>query len=257
MQRAFVAGLMIAIIAPLIGIFLVTRRYALMADTLSHIALAGVALGVLIGVQPVVSAVLTAVIGAVSIETLRRKRAAQGEQLLSLFLSGGLAIAVILMSIAPGGNANFVSYLFGSITTVSQTDVSLILGLGLLVILTVTILYKKLFLLSVDEELAEAGGIKASIYNTILVILAAVTVSLSMRIVGILLVGALMVIPVLTGMQIARSFRHTLIIAVICSLLSVTGGLFISYYGNLASGGTIVICALGFFLLALGWKGVR
>ncbi len=254
MQRAFAAGIFIGIIAPIIGTYLVTRRYSLMADTLSHIALAGVAIGFLAGLQPLVTAIIVSVLGAVGIEYLRMRRAAQSESLLALFLSGSLALAVVLMSLAHNLNTSVLSYLFGSITTVSASDLWLIGSLGLIVLLVVIIARRPLFLLSLDEELATSGGIRSSVFNILLVALAAITVSLSMRIVGILLIGALMVIPVLTAMQLSGSFRRTTILAVLLSLFSVLTGLVLSYQWNLPSGGTIVLVALALFLGSLALK---
>jgi zinc transport system permease protein len=256
MQRALAAGLIIAIIAPMIGIFLVTRRYALMADTLSHVSFAGIALGVMAGINPVISALVVTIVGAICIELLRQNRAGNGEALLSLFLSGSLSIAIILLSFAKAGSTNISNYLFGSITTVSSTDVGLISGLGLLVIVIVSVFYRRLFLLSLDEELAEASGIRGRTINMILIILTAMTVALCMRIVGILLVGALMVIPVLAAMQFTRSFLQTLFLSMGIAVASALIGLVASYYLSLPSGGTIVLATLVFFLIGMLWRQI-
>jgi len=172
-----------------------------------------------------------------------------GESVLALFLSGSLALAVVIFSIVKGINVNIGSYLFGSISTVSSLDLLFILGLGLLVLTSIGLLYKGFFLISLDEELARASGIPVNLLNTILVVLAGITITLSMRVVGILLIGALMVIPVLTAFQFRRSFMLTLILSVVFSILAVTIGLFTSYYFDLASGGTIVVISLIIFLL--------
>jgi zinc transport system permease protein len=251
MARAFIAGLVIAVIAPLIGIFMVIRRYSLMADTLAHVSLVGVAIGILSGGDPIVTATLTSVITAVGIEKLRLHRKIFGESVLALFLSASLAVASVLISMARGQSLNILSYLFGSITTVSATELYFIAGLGVLVLVTLYVIYRQLFFVSFDEELARASGMNTKVLNLILIILAALTVTLSMRIVGVLLIGALMVIPVITAMQFGRSFKKTLFIAIGFSLASVVSGLFISYYMDLASGGTIVVVALALFLLSL------
>ncbi len=252
LQRALAAGMLIGIVAPLIGTYLVTRRYSLMADTLSHVALAGVAIGTIAGVQPLPSAIIVSVVGAAGIELLRSRRTAQSESLLALFLSGSLALALVLLALKGAMNTNLLNYLFGSITTVSANDVWTIALLSLVVVLVVAAARRPLFLLSLDEELAESGGIRAGAFNMLLVVLAAVTVSLAMRVVGVLLVGALMVIPVLTAMQLTRSFRGTVIIAVAASLLSVLLGLLASLQWNLPSGATIVLVALGWFVMSIG-----
>lgn len=247
MVRAFIAGTVIGVIAPLIGSFLVTRRYALMADSLSHIALSGIAIGLLVGIYPIYVALAVTIISAIVIEYLRTKRKISGEIALAMFLYGGLALAIILISLARGFNVDLFSYLFGSITTVRAVDLWVIGSLGLVVIVAVYFLYDKFLYISFNEEAAKVSGIPVSILNTVLVVLTAITVSLSMRIVGLLLIGALMVIPVVTAMQIGRSFVKTLLYAVGFGVVSVILGLFISYYLNLAAGGTIVAISLGLF----------
>ena len=251
MIRAFIAGIAVGVVAPLIGMFLVVRRYSLMADTLAHVSLIGVAVSALTGIHPVLAAVCASVIAAFGVERLRRRSSRLfGESLLALFLSGSLAIATVLVGLAKGFNANLLSVLFGNITTVAPVDVVVILILAVGVLLTILLLLKEFFLVSFDEELAQASGLRASALGTLLVVLAAVTVALSMRIVGVLLIGALMVIPSVTAMQLGRSFRETLFLSVSFSLISVITGLFLSYYVGLPSGGTIVVVALGLFLVS-------
>lgn len=257
MQRAVLAGLMIAVVAPLIGTFMVVRRYSLMADTLAHVSLVGVALGLITGVNPVITASGTAIVAAVGIEALRSSKQVYGESVLALFLSGSLALATVIVSAGSGINANFVSYLFGSITTVTSEDLIVIGSLGTVVVAILMLFYKELFMVSFDEELSRAAGMKAERYNLLLILLAALSVSISMRIIGVLLIGALMVIPVITAMQIAKSFKQTLVYSVICSLISVMSGLIISYYFDLASGGTIVVTALVIFCICLAVKKLR
>ncbi|NTU72879.1 metal ABC transporter permease [Candidatus Roizmanbacteria bacterium] len=251
MIRAFSAGLIIGVIAPLVGIFLVVRRYSLMADTLSHISLLGVAIGVIFKVFPYLSAILLSTIAAVGIEKLRTTRKIFGESVLSLFLSGSLALAIVIISLFPGTNINIYSYLFGSITTVTQEEIVVIFGFGVTIVLAVFIFFKELFFISFDEELARVNGLPVTLLNFGLVILAALTVSVAMRAVGILLIGALMVIPVVTAFQYARSFTQAVIVSVFFSLISVVMGLYLSYYYNVASGGMIVLIALAIFVLSL------
>ena len=251
MVRAFTAGLIIAVIAPLIGSFLVIRRYSLMADTLAHVSLVGVAIGLITGGNPIIVATATSVVAALGIEKLSTSRKIFGESVLALFLSGSLAIASVLISISRGFNASLFNYLFGSITTVSESDIIYIAVLGMIVLVTLFLIFKELFFVSFDEELARANGLNTRVFNIILIVLAALTVSVSMRIVGILLIAALMVIPVITAMQFGRSFKQTLILSVALSLVSVISGLFVSYYLDLASGGTIVVIALAMFLISL------
>ncbi len=251
MIRAFQAGIAIGIVAPLIGMFLVVRRYSLMADTLAHVSLAGVAGGLLFSVNPIFSAIGLSVVAAVGIEALRNSKRVFSESVLALFLSGSLAVAVVILSLAKGFNANLFSYLFGSISTVSPSDVWITVALAVIVFLNVLLLYKELFFVSFDEEIAQASGLPVRRLNLMIVVLAAVAVALSIRIVGVLLIGALMVIPVISAIQYGRSFRNTLFISVVFSLLSVIIGLFSSYYLDIASGGSIVLVALIIFLISL------
>lgn len=250
MIRAFIAGIAIGVIAPLIGTFLVVRRYSLMADTLAHVALLGVAFGFLLKIPPLFTAALTAVIAGFGMEKLRNNKRLAGDSILAIFLSGSLAIAAVLISVSRGFNVNLVNFLFGSITTVSPSDLYFIGGLGLLSIFIVLGFYKELFLVSLDDEIAKANGIKTSALNLVLITLAALSVSLAIKIVGVLLIGALMVIPVIASMQLGRGFGKTILTAIFISLFSVISGLFISYYLGWASGGTIVLITLVIFLFS-------
>lgn len=260
MVRAFIAGGAIAIIAPMIGTFLVMRRFSLFADSLSHVALAGVAIGIISGVYPVATAVVACIIAAILIEKLRSGNKIYGDAALSLFLSGSLAVALVLISLAHGFNVNLFSYLFGSVAAVEQVDVYIILGLTVVVLLTLIGFYRQLFFIGFDEEAAMVSGIKVKSMNLLLMTLAAVTVALSMRIVGILMVGALMVIPVLAALQIAISFQRTMVYSVIFSVLAVFAGLFLSYEFDIIAGGAIVLLALVIFVVMLvvgNFKKVR
>lgn len=250
MVRAFSAGLIIGTIAPLIGLFLVVKRYSLLADTLSHVSLVGVALGVLLHFNPMFGALLTSCLTAFGIEKLRESRKIFGESILALFLSGSLAVAILLFNLVRGQNVSIVNYLFGSITTVSSQDILLIGSFGCLVLFVTIVLFKKLFLVSYDEDLAKASGLPVKTLNITLMLLAAVTVSLSMQVVGTLLMGALMVIPVLAATQFGASFFRTAIYATLLSLSSVIIGLFASFYLNLPSGGAIVVVTIILFALS-------
>ena len=251
MVRAFEAGIAVGIVAPLIGMFLVVRRYSLMADTLAHVSLAGVAVGLLLAINPIFSAIVLSLLAAIGIESLRHSQRVFGESVLALFLSGSLAIAVIILSFAKGFNANLFSYLFGSISTVSLADLWVTIGLAFAVFFMTVFLYKELFFVSFDEELAQANGLPVKRLNIALVMLAAVAIALSIRIVGVLLIGALMVIPVISAMQYGKGFRTTLILSVVFSLIAVVVGLFVSFYLDLASGGAIVLVALLLFVMSL------
>ena len=251
MIRAFEAGIIVGLICPLIGIFLVLRRYSLMADTLAHVSLAGVAIGLITKINPIITALITSVIASIAIEKLRESKKVYGESALAIFLSGSLALAIVLISLAKGFNVDLFSYLFGSITTVRESDIGIILGLGVAVIVVIIAFYKELIYISFDEETARVSGVPASLINNILIILTATTIAISMRIVGILLISALIVIPVVTALQLKKNFLQTILYAEVISLFSVITGIFASYYLNLAAGGSIVFIALSVFILTL------
>ena len=253
--RGFEAGVIIGLIAPLIGMFLVLRRYSLIADTLAHVSLAGIAIGFLLQINPIMTAILSTVLSSVVIERLRISKKVYGESALAIFLSGSLALAVVLISLAHGFNVGLLNYLFGSIVTVKQTDLYTIWVLGAVVATSLFLFYKELVYVTFDEESAQVSGIPTRFINTLLIVLAALTVSLSIPIVGVLLISALMVIPVVTALQFRQSFGKTIMIAELVSLFSVVMGIFTSFYLNLSTGGTIVLISLVVFALSLGfWK---
>lgn len=242
--RGLEAGIIIAMIAPLIGIFLVLRRYSLIADTLAHVSLAGVAVGLLLKVNPLVTAIVSSVVSSVIIERLRLSRKIFGESALAIFLSGSLAVAIILINIAHGFSVDLFNYLFGSITTVTQTDVYIIAILGVFVLVAILAFYKELVYITVDEEAAQVSGIPTRFINTLLIILSALTVSLAIPIVGVLLIGALIVVPVVAALQLKQSFRQTIIVSELLSVGSLIVGVISSFYLNLSAGAVIVVCTL-------------
>src|SRR2546426_1679423 len=250
MERAFAAGAVTAVICPLIGIFLVPRRLSLIADTLAHVALAGVALGLLVGASPVLGALVVTVGGALGMDRLRSRGALQGDAALAVFLSGGFALAVVLISLARGFNADLFAILFGSILTVSPADVWLISALGAVVVTTVMLSYRRLFAITLHEDLARTSGVPVTALNLMLTVLTALTTVVAMRMVGVLLVSAMIVIPTLTGFGLGRSFRQATVIAIVMALPSMTSGLIAAYYLRLAAGGAVVLTALIIFALA-------
>lgn len=246
--RGLGAGIIVAVIAPMVGIFLVLRRYSLIADTLAHVSLAGVALGFLTGINPILTALGTTVLASLGIERLRSTNRIYGESALALFMSGSLALATVLLSLGKGFNSNLFNYLFGSIVTVTQTDVYMIAALAVIIVVVLTLLYKELVYTTFSEESAKVSGIPTSRINTILILLAAVTIALAIPIVGILLIAALIVIPVVSALQLRKSFTQTILYAEAISLFSVVAGIFTSLYLNLSTGGTIVLIMLGIFI---------
>jgi zinc transport system permease protein len=247
MQRAFVAGGIMAVVCPLIGVFLVPRRLSLIADTLAHVALAGVAIGLLLGASPIIGALVVTVTGALGMERLRSHGALQGDASLAVFLSGGFALAVVLISLARGFNADLFAILFGSILTVSPADVWLISALGAVVVTTILLSYRRLFVITLHEDLARTSGVPVTALNLMLTLLTALTTVVAMRMVGVLLVSAMIVIPTLTGFSLGKSFRRATVVAVVMALAAVGIGLTAAYYLSLAAGGAVVLTALLLF----------
>jgi len=250
-MRGLEVGLIIGCIAPLIGIFLVLRRYALIADTLAHVSLAGIALGLLLQINPIIGGIGLSALSSVAVERLRLSKRIYADSALSIFLSGSLALAVVLLSVAHGFSANIFNYLFGSIVTVQSSDVYYILILGAIVILTIFAFFKELVYITFDEEAAQVAGIKTRRINMILILLSALTVSLAIPIIGTLLIAALIVIPVVAALQLKKSFLGTIVYAEIISLASVVLGIISSFYLNVPAGGAIVLLTILFFVVIL------
>lgn len=249
MRRAFVMGIMIAMIAPTLGYFLVLRRQSIIGDTLSHVALAGAAFGMITSIYPIYTAIAFTIIAAFGIEGLRRKYENYAELSLSIVLSAGVGLASILVNL--GNTQGILSYLFGSLTLVNNQDIIIIIGLGAVVLFTIFILYKKLFYMTFDEESAYLAGIPVKNINLYFSVLVAVTVAMSMRIVGVLLISSLMVLPVASSLIVANSFKSGLIYSILFGVASVIIGLVLSYYLNLASGGAIVLTSLVLLLTVM------
>lgn len=248
MQRALLAALLVGLTAPSVGVYIVQRRLALIGDGMGHIALAGVAVGLLTTTRPVLTALAAAVAGAVGIEFVRARGRTSGDVALAIMFYGGIAAGVVIISRAPGGSpANLTSYLFGAITTTSAVDLA-VFGVLAALVLTVTLgLAPRLFAVSNDEEYARASGLPVLGLNLLLAVITAATVVISMRVVGLLLISALMVVPVATAQLLVGSFRSTLLLAIGIGLVVSVGGTATSYYANTPSGGTIVLLAVGLF----------
>ncbi|WP_240776869.1 metal ABC transporter permease [Nonomuraea basaltis] len=253
-QLALVAALLVGLCAPAVGTFIVQRRLALLGDGIGHVALTGVALGFLTGSAPVLTAVIVAVAGAVAIELVRARGRTSGDVALALLFYGGIAGGVMLMAIAPGGsNAKLNSYLFGAIASVTPLDIWVIGALAAAVIGVVVIFGRELFVLCQDEEMARASGLPVRFLSLLIAVTAALTVVIAMRVVGLLLVSALMVIPVATSQQLTRGFRTTMGLAMLFGVLASVGGLLASTVSaKVPPGAAIVLLALAGFVLALG-----
>ncbi|MFJ8081039.1 metal ABC transporter permease [Streptomyces sp. NPDC096205] len=249
MQRALIAAVLVGITAPAIGIYLVQRRQALMGDGIGHVAMTGVGLGFMLSWSPVWMATLVSVAGAVLMELIRWYGKTRGDIALAMLFYGGMAGGVMLINLAPGGaNANLMSFLFGSLSTVSEADVQAICILAGFVILTTLLLRRQLFAVSQDEEFARVTGLPVRALNLLVAVTAAVTVTVAMRVVGLLLVSALMVVPVAAAQQISRSFATTFVIAVALGVTVTIGGTVTSYYQDVPPGATIVLLAIAAFI---------
>ncbi|MFP5319980.1 MAG: metal ABC transporter permease [Acidimicrobiia bacterium] len=247
MQLALASGLAVGAVAPLIGTFLVQKRLSLMGDGIGHMAFAGVAAGLLLNVSPLWTALVVAVAGAVTIEWLRLRRRASGDLALAVFFYTGIAAAVVLTGLAGSLNAGVLTYLFGSVLTVSPGDAMTIAALAVAILAVVAATWRALFSVVLDEEAARVAGLPVDALNLGLAALTAVTVVASMRVVGVLLVAALMVLPVGSAQRVARSFASTLRWAVTIGLGSVLVGLVAARAWGLAPGGTIVLVAAALF----------
>jgi zinc transport system permease protein len=258
MRRALAAAVLVGITAPAVGIYLVQRRLALVGDGLGHVALAGVAVGVLTTGQPVGTALVAAAGGAVAIELVRARGRTSGDVALALMFYGGLATGVVLISRAPGGTtANLNSYLFGAITTTSRTDVVMFAVLTASVLTLAIGLAPRLFAVSNDEEYARAAGLSVLPLNILLALLTAATVVISMRVVGLLLISALMIVPVASAQLLTTSFRGTQLLAVVTGVVVSVVGTSGSYYANTPSGGTIVLLAVAVFAATSAYSSAR
>ncbi|MBU1900764.1 metal ABC transporter permease [Patescibacteria group bacterium] len=251
MQRALLAGMLIALLASISGTFVVLKRYSMISETLAHSALVGVAVGLVAGYNPLWIAVLVAILSAWLIEYLRSSFSLYSDAILAILLSGSLAIAVIIVSLGGAFNNSLFSYLFGSILSVSNEDVLTILFFGTLALGLLLAFAKELYFIAYDEEVAKTSGIKVKMLNFLLVTVVAIIIALSIRVVGSLLIGALMVIPTVSALQYRVGFLNTMLLSIAFALFSVISGMTLSFYFSLPSGATIVICVLVLFVISL------
>ena len=248
MRRALVAAALVGLIAPLIGVFLVQRRLALLGDGMGHVALMGVGLAFLLGTAPIPTAMVTAALGAFLIEFIRNRSRTAGDVALALLFYGGIAGGVLFASLAPGkASSSLNSYLFGSLSTVAAGDLWALGILAVSVLVILAIFGRELFAVCLDPDIAQVQGIRVWAMSTLMAILAAIVVVVGMRVVGLLLVSAIMIVPVAAAQQLTRSFRSTAVIAVIIGLISSVAGLAGSFYIEVPPGPAIVILALACF----------
>ena len=244
MNRAILASVLVGATAPAFGVFLVLRRLSLIADTLSHVALAGVAIALLTKTFAPVVALIATTTAAVSIEELRMRRLLPGDAALAVFLYGALALAVVLISIADGFNSMLFSYLFGSVLTVTQTDLWSMASLAIVITVFMLMFSSELAQITFDPDLARINGVRVHLLNLGLAVLTGATITVSMRVVGVLLVGALIVVPVLVSLRITKGLTLTVVISSLVGVFVAVVGMVIAYYADIAPGGTVVLTAI-------------
>lgn len=240
MRRAFIVGILLAVIVPCIGVIVVLKRLSMIGDALAHTSLAGVAAGLVLGINPVLGAVITCIVAAFGIETIRKRLPQYSEMSIAIILAAGIGLAGVLSGFVKN-SANFNSFLFGSIVAISDFELILVLAISFFVLIEFVFLYKELFFVAFDEQCAKLAGVPVRLVNFIFTVLTAATVSIAARTVGALIVSSMMVVPVACSMQFAKSFKQTVIYSVAFAVFFTVVGLFVSYYARLRPGGTIVL----------------
>lgn len=257
MLRALAGGVLVGVLAPILGTFVVLRRLSLIADTLAHVALMGVAIGLASRFLPTLVALLAATTGAIIVDQLRARGRVPGDVALAVVLYGSLAVAVVVIGLAGGFNVDLFSFLFGSILSVAPLDLWLLAALAVVVLLFVGVFFVDLAQMAFDDNLAKVSGVRTDRLNLALAVLTGATITLSMRVVGVLLIGAMLVIPVMIGLRVARGLRAAMATAVLAGVLSAVSGLTFAFYGDISAGGAIVLTAMALLILANLWSRVR
>lgn len=265
LQNAFYSGLIIGVIAPVLGVFIVVRRMSLIADALSHVTLAGIAGSLFLSqsisslalLNPIYLGIAASVSGSILIERLRSLYKHYEELAIPIIMSGGIGLSAIFISLASGFNTDMMSYLFGSVSAVSRHDLWIVIFIAIVVFVFLFTFFKEMFVLSFDEEYAKASGLPAKWIHLLFMIVVALVIAASMRIVGILLVSSLITLPVASSMRIAKGFKQTILYSILFGEAAVIIGLVSAFYLNLAPGGTIVVTSIIIlFLVIIGKKSV-
>ncbi|WP_288477230.1 metal ABC transporter permease [uncultured Clostridium sp.] len=250
MKNAFMAGAIISVLCPFIGLFLVLRRHSMIGDTLSHSSFAGVAIGLVIGVNPLITTFLFTTLCALIIEFLRGYYKKYAELVMSIVLTLSLGIAIVLIS-SGKASTSVNSFLFGSILTVTKEDIFLILATGIISLLILLFIFNKLLYVTFDEEGAKVAGINVKRINYLFTIIISATISMSIRIMGILVISSIIVVPVATAIQLEKNFKKTLLLSILFGFIDIILGLVISYYIDSAPGGAIAITSVITLLVVL------
>ena len=255
MQNAIIAGIFISILCPAVGAFLVLKRYSMMGDALSHASLAGVALGLILGCNPIICAFIFTAICGLLIESLRNYYKKYAELILVIIMTLAIGIAITLISTGKT-NANVNSYLFGSILTVSQDELYTVFALSVISVITLSVLYNQLLYITFDENGAKIAGVKVKLINYLFALLVGATVSVSIRIMGILVISSMIAMPVAAALQLRKGFKATLVFSIIFGFIDIMFGLFLSYFINSAPGGTIALMSVALLLIVLLYKKI-
>ena len=256
-QRALLCGAFIALLCSTLGVILVLRRFSLIGDGLAHVTFGSVALGLLFRIYPLYISIPVVMLSSLGILKLTQRARLYGDAAIGIVSSFGIAGGVILASVAGGFNVDLFSYLFGNILAIGPEELYISIALSVVVLAVIFLYFNEIFSMTFDEELARVSGIRTDRLNTTLALLTAITVVLTMSVVGIMLVSALLILPAVTALQLARGFRGAMLIAACVSFIAVTGGIFISLILNLPTGATIVMTGILIFLAALGLRILR
>jgi len=256
-QRAIIAGSFIAVLCSILGMFLVLRRLSLIGDGLAHVTFGGVALGLLLKVYPVYASIPVVLLGAYGILKLMERARLYGDAAIGIISAAGIALGVLIASLAGGFNIDLFSYLFGNILAVSKEEVVLSAVMSLTVLTVIGLFYHELISVTFDEDLARVSGLKTKTVNMVLVMLTAVTVVLAMRLVGVMLVSALLILPAVSAFQAAKSFKGAILLSSAFGILSVLAGIFISFSFNLPAGATIVLLNIVILAAVFLYKKLR
>ena len=257
MRKALLAAALVGLAAPAVGIFLVQRRLSLLGDGIGHVVFMGVAAGVVLGIPPIGTGLVFATAGAVAIELLRRRGKTSSDVALALVFYLGIAGGLFLLGTGDSSSLQITSYLFGSVLTVSTTDLQLVALVATITTATMVVLRKHLFAVAYDEEIARVAGLPVTALNILVSVMAAMTVAVTAKVVGVLLVSALLVLPVATAQQLASSFRSTFYGGMSAGLLVTTGGLVVAFYSDQFPAATIVLLSIALFVVATTARALR
>ncbi|KAF0224250.1 MAG: zinc transport system permease protein [Erysipelotrichaceae bacterium] len=250
MNRALWVGALVAVMSPLIGQTIVLKRMSMVGDAIAHTTLAGVAIGLILNIDPLISAMVAALIGVFLVDVLRQRLPYYADVAIAILMSLGIGLAGTLSSFVRDTN-RFSAFLFGSIVAISETEVIMITGVVIIVVIVYFIFYKEIFAMTFDETMAQHSGVNVKLVNAIFMIMLGITLSIAAKTVGSLILSSLMILPVATAMQLSKSYKSTLVIAFLFSLFFMLGGLFISFYAGVKPGGAVVLLAVGTYLMIL------